>query len=363
VVEITPAREYMLVTDFIDGAMEIGDAEVDIDIIDQGLLIIRHLWDAGLAHRDIKPANLMVRNGTVYLIDAAFLQVRPSPWRQAVDLGNMMLVLALRSDAATVYERALQWFTPDELAEAFAATRGVASPSQLRSQMKRDGRDLLQEFRAMAPPRPEISLQRWSFKRVVMLIVVVLVAVFVVSQVVTVLRPSHDIRVNAAPDCGTNDVAILMAQSVPSATLLPCVAAVPAGWGAGDVHIRRGEGTFVLSSDLYGLRGDEEAEVVVTLRPPDECDVDGASAVPTDEVGTERFERLESIPPGLRATRYYLFDGGCVTYRLTLSEEASPALVFAVDQAVAFQDRQLLVEYVDDRSGSELCGAGVTCED
>ena len=56
------------------------------------------------------------------LIDVAFVQVRPSPWRQAVDLANMMLVLAVRTDAERVYERALRFFTPDEIAEAFAAT-------------------------------------------------------------------------------------------------------------------------------------------------------------------------------------------------------------------------------------------------
>ena len=42
----------------------------------------------GSAHRDIKPANLLVRDGQVFLIDAFFVQVRPSPWRQAVDLGE-----------------------------------------------------------------------------------------------------------------------------------------------------------------------------------------------------------------------------------------------------------------------------------
>ena len=92
VVEITPEREYLLVTEFLDGAHEIGEVEVDDDLIDQGLGIVRRLWEAGLAHRDIKPANLMVRNGRLHLIDTAFGELRPSPWRQAVDLGNMMLV-------------------------------------------------------------------------------------------------------------------------------------------------------------------------------------------------------------------------------------------------------------------------------
>ena len=133
IVEITPEREYLLVTEFFDGAQEIGDADVDDDFIDEGLAIIRQLWDAGLAHRDIKPANLLVRDGQVLLIDVAFVQVRPSPWRQAVDLANMMLVLAVRTDAERVYARALRYFTPDEIAEAFAAARGVASPTQLRT--------------------------------------------------------------------------------------------------------------------------------------------------------------------------------------------------------------------------------------
>ena len=84
VVEITPEREYLLVTEFFAGAVEIGEAHCDDMLIDQGLQLIRKLWDAGIAHRDIKPGNLMVRSGELLLIDVAFAQVRPSPWRQAV---------------------------------------------------------------------------------------------------------------------------------------------------------------------------------------------------------------------------------------------------------------------------------------
>jgi tRNA A-37 threonylcarbamoyl transferase component Bud32/membrane-associated phospholipid phosphatase len=185
VVEITPEREYMIVMEFFDGAVEIGDAEIDEAGIDEGLQIVRKMWDDGLAHRDIKPANLMVRDGKVLVIDVFFVQVRPSPWRQAVDLANMMLVLAVKSDAKQVYEHALAFFTEDEIAEAFAATRGVASPTQLRSVLKQDGRDLVGEFRAMAPEREPISIQRWSVRRVlraVSVFVLALLALFLVLQ-------------------------------------------------------------------------------------------------------------------------------------------------------------------------------------
>ncbi len=77
IVEITPKREYLLVTEFFKDAVEIGQAEVDDTIIDQGLAMIRKLWDAGIAHRDIKPGNLMVRSGELLLIDVCFAQVRP----------------------------------------------------------------------------------------------------------------------------------------------------------------------------------------------------------------------------------------------------------------------------------------------
>jgi tRNA A-37 threonylcarbamoyl transferase component Bud32 len=167
-VEITPEREYLLVTEFFEGAREIGDPEVVVDeaLIDDALLQVRRLWRAGLAHRDVKPANVLVRDDKILLIDVAFAEVRPSPWRQAVDLANMMLCLALRSDAATVYRRALLQYSPEEIAEAFAATRGLTLTSQLRSRIRQDGRDLIGEFRALAPPRPPIRIQRWSVRRI-----------------------------------------------------------------------------------------------------------------------------------------------------------------------------------------------------
>src|SRR6266508_3173789 len=169
-VEITPEREYLLVTDFLEGGTEITEAEVNDGVIDDALATIRRMWDVGVAHRDVKPANIMVRDGKVVLIDLAFGEIRPSPWRQAVDLANMMLVLGLRSDPDRVYQRALRLFSPEEISEAFAATRGVTMPSQSRAMLKRyrkkEGRDILARFRKLAPPHPPIAIQRWSMKRI-----------------------------------------------------------------------------------------------------------------------------------------------------------------------------------------------------
>jgi tRNA A-37 threonylcarbamoyl transferase component Bud32/membrane-associated phospholipid phosphatase len=189
VVEITPEREYIVVTEFFDGAVEIGDAEVDDAIIDDGLRIIRRLWDTGLAHRDVKPANLLVREGRVHMIDVFFAEVRPSPWRQAVDLANMMLVLATRSSAQRVYERAKLVFRDDEIAEAFAATRGITMPSQLRRMMREQGRDLHAEFLRLLPERPApIAVQHWSVRRIGLMVGVVLLVLLAVLLAASYLK-------------------------------------------------------------------------------------------------------------------------------------------------------------------------------
>ncbi|MFN2505099.1 MAG: phosphatase PAP2 family protein [Acidimicrobiales bacterium] len=172
--EITPEREYVIVTEFFEGAREITEVEVDEAVIDNALGVVRCLWESGLAHRDIKPANVLVRDSKVLLIDVAFAEVRPSPWRQAVDLANMMLVLALRTDPDTVYARAIRLFTPDEIAEAFAATRGLTLTSQLRARIRQDGRDLIGRFRELAPDRAPIRIQRWSVRRIVLTVGVLL---------------------------------------------------------------------------------------------------------------------------------------------------------------------------------------------
>ncbi|HEY8236216.1 MAG TPA: phosphatase PAP2 family protein [Gaiellaceae bacterium] len=323
IVEITPESEYLIAMEFFEDAVEISEAEVDDQIIDEGLQLIRRMWDVGLAYRDIKPANLMVQDGRLRLIDVFFVQVRPSPWRQAVDLGNMMLVLALRSDPEHVYERALAYFTPEDLSEAFAATRGVASPTQLRASMKADGRGLLETFRELAPPRKPIGIQRWSMRRVLLIIATVFLLFLTLLAGIALFIPSRGDVGNA--DCGTGRTMQLMAQAVPTATKLPCIEELPLGWGTEQASVVRGRASFTLRIGLVEM----VSPVTVTLT--ETCPADTA---------------LQTIP----------VDGGCVTYQVPPGTEAGSVPSFDEGGGLAFTDRVELVASVDRDEDLVLCG-------
>ena len=162
-VELTPNREYMLVTEFFTNATNLGDADVDDQVIDEGLQLVRTFWDIGVSHRDIKPANLLVREGHLQLVDVSGVEVRPSPWRQAVDLANIMLTMALRSDPDAVYERAVLVFTPEEIGEGFACAVGMAIPTELQSRLEAGSSPLdgaLQGAGACAPTGVDADVER-----------------------------------------------------------------------------------------------------------------------------------------------------------------------------------------------------------
>jgi tRNA A-37 threonylcarbamoyl transferase component Bud32/membrane-associated phospholipid phosphatase len=364
VAELTPEREYLIVFEFIDGAKEIGEAVVDDAIFDQGLDIVRKLWDANLAHRDIKPANLLVRDGRLYLIDVFFAEIHPSPWRQAVDLANMLLCLALRSSPEQVYQRALQQFTVGEISEAFAAARGLALPSQLRKLMRAQGRDLAAEFVRLLPTPPRrIAIQRWSPRRVALLLLVLLVLLPAAVPLAWVFARSSANPGGAAVvaggtgGCTQLEELWLQAQAVPSASHIPCVQALPADI-IGALAVRDGESVLELSHGSLAISliaGEwpraQAAAGSVTIRLTASCAVAPTGEGQTVAPGVTRFPiQGPASPPQV----VDVFPGGCVTYRPEPGIGPSAPLLEQAQRAVTFRTRDDLREALRRRSGGRL---------
>jgi tRNA A-37 threonylcarbamoyl transferase component Bud32/membrane-associated phospholipid phosphatase len=351
VVELTPEREYLLVTEFFDGATELGDAQVDEQVIDGGLQIIRKLWEAGLAHRDIKPANLLVRDHHLLLIDVAFIELRPTPWRQAVDLANMMLCLALRSSPERVYQRALRRFSVEEISEGFAAARGLALPSQLRRMLRAQGRDLHAEFVRLLPTPPQpIPIQRWTLRRVSLLAAVMLLLVLVFKQG----ELSIDYQDAAETPISVGNLACtdlepqwLLAQSVPSASLVPCVRSLPVGWMVGNMTVNDGRSVIALNHDRAGPR-------VLVVRLTAACDIRGAIQMTSNQPQVRRYQRIDRLAPRFEATRFDLFPGGCVTARARVPAANRAEITSQLATIVHYTTRQTLQQVLDQHSDGRL---------
>jgi hypothetical protein len=154
------------------------------------------------------------------------------------------------------------------------------------------------------------------------------------------------------PECTTkghpgSPATLLMAQSVPTATFIPCVALLPAGWGVTGFAARNGRSSFWLTSDRAG---NHAVEVVLA----NSCDFAGASQVPTDEPGTVRYERVTGLTKGYSGARYYVFAGGCTSYQFALKGDTIAEPVNEASLALSFVPRSQLADRVRDESHGRL---------
>lgn len=152
---------------------------------------------------------------------------------------------------------------------------------------------------------------------------------------------------SAAPSCTKVNTLVLMAQSVPTAQLVPCISALPAGWAFGGMDIRNGRSTFSLDSDRAGT-----AAVRVTLTQACRGPL-GTEVTPSDESGTSRYEKIDLLTSRYRGTRSYTFAGGCVTYRFEF-EQKGTALVSDVTLALGFASRTALADDLERSSRGVL---------
>jgi hypothetical protein len=140
---------------------------------------------------------------------------------------------------------------------------------------------------------------------------------------------------------------VLTAQSVPTASRVPCLRPLPAGWTFHEFQARQGRARIVL--DLG--KANERALIATLTR---HCDIGRATRIATDETGTRRFERSDGIDPGYRGDRFYTFSGGCVTYHFDVHGAGAGHAIDTISRSVGFLTRDQVSRYVHDYSDGQL---------
>jgi hypothetical protein len=217
--------------------------------------------------------------------------------------------------------------------------------------MRAQGRDLHAEFVKLLPERPRpISIQRWSARRVGLALSVVLAAVVLVGNpslfVNDVLGANSPVLTNNV-DCTRPAPLTLMAQSVPSASLVPCVAGLPAGWSVNGVTIEGGRTIVDLNNDRAGMH-------VLEVTFARTCSVSAAFQVPSDEPGAVRYEQVQRLRPQFEELRTYVFPGGCAAFQFKSASAARSQVTNEASLAFTFITRDSLRALVRERSHGRL---------
>jgi len=140
---------------------------------------------------------------------------------------------------------------------------------------------------------------------------------------------------------------VLMAQSVPSASWVPCLDVMPVGWELAGLDANESSARFWLDSDRDGVRA---LEVGLTAS----CDTTRATEIPSERESMRRFERVTQVTPEYVGTRFYVFDGGCMSVQFRLSGENRSEPLGVATQGVGAVTRQQVAEAVRDQTDGEL---------
>ena len=155
---------------------------------------------------------------------------------------------------------------------------------------------------------------------------------------------------DASPMCdeeGRNTL-VLMAQSIPEAEHVPCIAELPPGWYVNDIEIKSGQSRVALSND----RSTGDSVVTMTFVPA--CDVGDAVEIPSDERDARRYEDVEAVTNGYRGTSYLLVDGACVRLAFNVAGDGWSALVNDASAAFTLASRSELERYVREYSNGVI---------
>ena len=150
----------------------------------------------------------------------------------------------------------------------------------------------------------------------------------------------------AMPRCEAGQRLGIVAQSVPGAAYLPCVADMSPGWSFESFDVDDDGTRFSLRSD----RSDRLVEVELAAS----CDVGLATPVAPRDEGVRTYQLAESVSPRYAGRFYDVFAGGCVTYAFDFARGPHIALIDELQRAVDLYPRRLLRQELRDQLGITL---------
>ncbi len=151
----------------------------------------------------------------------------------------------------------------------------------------------------------------------------------------------------SVPECDPGPRLAVVAQSVPSASYVPCVRELSEDWSSRSFRAGRGGTRFTLVPHRPGSR---PVRVVFDSA----CDVTGAVATTPRAEGVRTSILLDAISPRYTGTLTDVFAGGCVTYRFDFARGPHIALMEQLTATVGLLSRRELAVEVHDQLGVDL---------
>jgi hypothetical protein len=139
---------------------------------------------------------------------------------------------------------------------------------------------------------------------------------------------------------------VLMAQSVPTASAVPCLRAELDDWFLDDLDSWDGR-TKIEFSRLID-------QVALTIELTATCDRGGATETATDQPGTRRFDERIRTGGTYRDRRFYLLPGACMAYEFELAGTGVEAAAEEISGAIGLVSRDRLADQVRGYSSGRL---------
>jgi hypothetical protein len=149
--------------------------------------------------------------------------------------------------------------------------------------------------------------------------------------------------VDATPECQPGRRLAVLAQAVPTAAYVPCIADDESPWRFSSLTVETGRARLSL---VYIDPEGRSARVQLTRR----CDTSGASELPPRAglPDVELYRRASTLSPRLAGTDYAVFEGGCVTTEFDLPRNADASeRLLDLDTTVALYPRARLSAELD----------------